>query len=111
MATEVKDILIKKEGWKEFISPLHKKITPVIIPSIALGYFFYNITNFFIHNTKMSDIKSKLFVIAIIFLYLWFLLQIFMLSCWIYTILQSYSNKKQNRNSFLKLKKFGKDVA
>lgn len=92
MGFEFKDIIVKKEGWKQFVMPLHKKILPVVIPAIALGVVFYNIADFFIKN-GLSALQSKLFLIAVIFLYLWFVLQLFMLSCWVYTIISSHQKK------------------
>jgi len=93
MSLEFKDIIVKKEGWKQFVMPLHKKILPVVIPAIALGIVFYNIADFFIKKGMLGPMQSKLFLIAVIFLYLWFVLQLFMLSCWVYTIIASYKKK------------------
>ncbi|MDI6737430.1 MAG: hypothetical protein QME12_02830 [Nanoarchaeota archaeon] len=89
MALEFRDIVVKKSGWKEFVSPVHKKLTPVVLPGIAIGYVFFNIADFLIESGKMSGLQGKLFIVAVIFLYLWLLLQLFMLSCWVYTYLST----------------------
>lgn len=87
MTLEFRNILVKKSGWKEFVSPVHKKLMPVVFPAIAIGYVFFNIAIFFVDKGIMGELHSRLFMTAVVFLYLWLLLQLFMLSCWVYTYL------------------------
>lgn len=89
MALEFRNILVKKSGWKDFVSPVRKKMMPVVFPAMAIGYVFFNIANFFVEKGIMGELHSKLFMAAVVFLYLWLLLQLFMLSCWVYTYLDT----------------------
>lgn len=93
MSLEFRNILVKQSGWKDFVSPVHKKLTPIVLPGIAIGYVFFNIADFFVESGKMSGLQGKMFLVAVVFLYLWLLLQLFMLSCWVYTYVESQSRK------------------
>ncbi|MCG2717534.1 MAG: hypothetical protein L6408_01700 [Nanoarchaeota archaeon] len=81
-------ILVKKRGnWEEFIRPIHKKAIPIIIPSLALGYVFYQALFFFMGGDIISTMRGKLFLMALAFVYFWFVSLFFMLSALVYTII------------------------
>lgn len=88
--SELKDILVKRSGWKDFLMPVHKKVLPIIIPAVILGFVFYNIISFLIQKEVSDSFGNKLFLTAIVFLYIWFVLLLFVLSCLVYTIAESY---------------------
>ncbi len=92
MGLEFRDIVAKKEGWGHFVRPVHKKVIPVIIPAAALGIVFYNVADFLLKGIA-GGAKGIVFLIAVVFLYLWLVLQMFMLSCWIYTLAETHFNK------------------
>lgn len=110
MGLEFRDILAKQEGWKHFVSPARKKLVPVVIPAAALGYVFYNIAAYFVRNGLAGTLQSNLFLVAVIFLYLWLVLQMFMLSCWIYTMAETYFKKEKPVPEEFRLKRFEKEV-
>ncbi len=90
----IKDILVRKGGnWKAFLFPVHKKIIPVIIPAGVLGFISYNLIIFFMGKGVASSLNGKLFLIAIIFLYLWVVIFFFILSSLVYTMIENYPKK------------------
>lgn len=93
MGLELKDILVKKSGWHEFIHPVDKKLLPIVFPAGVMGYIFFNVAKVFMEKLSLNTFESKMFIAAVILLYLWFLLQSFMLSCWIYTLVHSYQKQ------------------
>lgn len=90
MERNLREVLTKREGWRQFTSPLGPKLSTIIIPAIVMGYFFFRIGTTFIRNGYMNSLESKLFISAIVLLYFWFLFQMFIISCWVYTLLFSY---------------------
>jgi len=84
----LKNILVKEGGnWREFITPVHKKLLPSLVPSGVLGFIFYNVIDFFMKGEFAYSFKGKLFVTAMIFVYFWFVILFFLLSSLVYTIL------------------------
>lgn len=90
---ELKDILVKKSCWMSFLKPVHKKVLPVIIPSGVLGFVFYGTVRFFIENGFAESLQGKLFLTAVIFLYVWSVLLLFLVSCLVYTVAEAYQKK------------------
>lgn len=87
----LKDILVKKGGnWKDFITPIHKKVLPVIIPALAMGFVFYNIIILFMGQGFTGSLKGKFFLTAVIFLYLWLVILLFVLSSLVFTVINVY---------------------
>jgi len=90
------DILLRGKGdWGTFLKPFHKKVVPIIIPSLALGYVFYQAFFFFMGGEVLVTLKGKIFLIALSFVYLWFVSLFFMLSALVYTIIDVKQSIKQ----------------
>lgn len=107
MENSLREILTKREGWRQFVSPLGPKLFSVIVPAIVLGYFFFKVATTFIRNGYMGTIESKVFIGAVVLLYCWFLFQMFIISCWVYTLLFSYQKGENivDASLFLNVKK------
>ena len=91
----IKNILVKEGGnWKDFLFPLHKKVLPVIIPALALGFIFYNVMFFFVDKGFINSLKGKLFLMAVIFLYIWIVILFYVLSSLVFTVAQVYQKSQ-----------------
>jgi len=103
---ELKDILVKQRGWKYFLAGGPKKLLPVIFPSIILGYVFFNVANLFVDKNLMTSFQSRLFMAALAFLYMWFVLLLYMLSCLVYALADAY--QRQGKEAVLQRLEFRK---
>ena len=85
----LKNILVKDGGnWMDFLKPFHKKVLPAIIPSLVLGFIFYNLISFFMNDRFIYTLDGKLFITAVVFLYFWLVILFFMISSLVYTIVE-----------------------
>ncbi len=96
---ELKDILVKERGWKEFLMDRNKKLIPVVIPSFVIGYVFYYVGQMFIGSQGISTMKAKLFVVALVFLFFWLVLMLYMVSCLVYSVADTY--QKEGKDAVL----------
>ena len=101
----LKNILVKEGGnWREFLTPVHKKILPAIIPSLVLGFIFYNLLSFFMKAEFIHTLKGKMFVTAVVFVYFWLVILFFMISSLVYTIIEIHQKMDVNVMTRLKSK-------